>query len=364
MNEFYIDKLIEKIFNDFPELSSIDVKQKNYFFEKLNERFDYKKENKSLSVKQIINDYVNNKVKTEYKDATEIVLFYFHNYLQKQNCNLLEINEEIVQNFIKEEYESGKKQGSIRVRFSRINQFYKYLENEKFILQNNNPFNKIKLAEININQITKAIMPTEDEIIKILNNLSLEEKTFLAIVATKGYNTKEFYELSFNSTLLETKETKGRITVTYCWINDDLWNYESNRDKEIIYSNDCFDNKKNFYEYISTPEWYNEILTDFWNEYIVDNKFESDGYEILYSELYYLNHHIDLGVYEKKINETIKKLYKEKELNYLYKIKDFRLYAIKNIYKNTKNIRLIQKLLNHSTSNTTRRFLQNAGIEL
>ena len=364
MNKEYFDKLIEKIFNDFPELSSIDVKQKNYFFEKLNERFDYKKENKSLSVDEIIKKYVKNKVKTEYQKPTEIVLLYFNNYLQKQNCNLLEINEEIVQKFIKEEYESGKKQGSIRVRFSRINQFYKYLESEKYILQNQNPFNKIKLAEINNNQITKAIMPTEDEIIKILNNLSLEEKTFLAIVATKGYNTKEFYELSFNSTLLETKETKGKITVTYCWINDDLWNYESNRDKEIIYSNDCFDKNKNFYEYISTPEWYNEILTDFWNEYIGDNKFKSDGYEILYSELYYLNHHIDLGVYEKKINETIKKMYKEKELNYLYKIKDFRLYAIKNIYKNTKNIRLIQKLLNHSTSNTTRRFLQNAGIEL
>ena len=105
-------------------------------------------------------------------------------------------------------------------------------------------------------------------------------------------------------------------------------------------------------------------MTDFWNKFIADNKFEGDGYEIHYSELYYLNHHIDLGVYGKKINETIKKMYKEKELNYLYKIKDFRLYDIKNIYKNTKNIRLIQKLLNHTTSNTTRRFLQNAGIEL
>lgn len=364
MNEIYIDKLIEKIFNDFPELSSIDVKQKNYFFEKLNERFDYRKENKSLSVDEIIKNYVDDKVKTEYKDATKIVLCDFIKFLQEEKINFLEIKQESISKFIQKEYESGKKQGSIRVRFSRINQFYKYLESEKYILQNQNPFNKIKLAEINNNQITKAIMPTEDEIIKILNNLSLEEKTFLAIVATKGYNTKEFYELSFNSTLLETKETKGKITVTYCWINDDLWNYESNRDKEIIYSNDGFANNKNFYEYISTPEWYNEILTDFWNEYIGDNIFEGDGYEIHYAEFYYINHHIDLGVYEKKINETIKKMYKEKELNYLYKIKDFRLYAIKNIYKNTKNIRLIQKLLNHTTSNTTRRFLQNAGIEL
>ena len=54
MNEFYIDKLIKKNLNAFPELFLIDVKQKNYFFEKLNERFDYKKENISLSSEQLL----------------------------------------------------------------------------------------------------------------------------------------------------------------------------------------------------------------------------------------------------------------------------------------------------------------------
>lgn len=358
-----IDDIAAEILDKYESLRSLDVRKKNYFLLKLNALLLRDSSFDEKSIDKVIAKYLDNEIADKYKAATESVIKDFISFLSEKKCHPYKVNEEIINSYIKKEYKSGKTQGFVRVKFSRLNQFYKYLADQKYILAENNPFPSIVLSEIEYHK--EFNIPDEKEVQIILNALPLELRTYLAIAIVKQYSESDFYYLSFNSTLLEAKETEGKqISVTYCWTNNDLWDFDIENPENCIFSNDIFP-MKNYSEYISNPKWYNDILNEFWDKYIEGNYFEvEDGPRIEYSNLFYINNQINLKAYDKRILKEIKKLYEKKQISYCFKLKDLRLYRIKTLYEETHNLAKIQKLLGHSTPNVTRRFLQNSGITI
>lgn len=358
-----IDDIAAEILNKYEILRSLDIKKKNYFLSKLNALLlnDFSDDEKSIE--KIITKYLANEIADEYKSATANAINDFISFLSEKKCHPYKVNEGIVKSYIKNEYESGKTQSFVRVKFSRLNQFYKYLTDQKYILAENNPFPSVVLSKIEYHK--EFNIPDDKEIQIILNALPLEIKTYLAIVIVKQYSESDFYELNFNSTLLIAKETGGKeITVTYCWTDDDLWDFKIENTDNIISSNDPIQ-MRNYSEYISNPKWYNDILNEFYDKYIEGNYFDTEeGTRIEYSQFYYRNNQINLKAYDKRILKEIKKLYEKNQISYCFKLKDLRLYRIKTLYEETHSLAKIQKLLGHSTPNVTRRFLQNSGITI
>ena len=359
-----IDEIAAEILNKYKILRSLDIKKKNYFLSKLNALLlnDFSDDEKSID--KIVSRYLDNEIADKYKAATASAINDFISFLSEKKCHPYKVNEGIVKSYIKNEYGSGKTQSFVRVRFSRLNKFYKYLADQKYILAENNPFPSIVLSEIEYHK--EFSIPDDNEIQIILNALPLELRTYLAIAIVKQYSERDFYDLSFKTTLLVSKETDGKqITVTYCWTDNDLWNFNIENPKNIIYSNDILFSKKNYSEYVSNPKWYNDILNEFYNKYIEGNYFDTeDGTRIEYSNFYYLNNQINLKAYDKRIIKEIRKLYEQKQLSHCFKLKELRLYTIKTMYEQTHDLAKIQKLLGHSTPNVTRRFLQNSGITI
>ncbi len=351
-----IDEIAAEILNKYKILRSLDIKKKNYFLSKLNALLlnDFSDDEKSID--KIVSRYLDNEIADKYKAATASAINDFISFLSEKKCHPYKVNEGIVKSYIKNEYGSGKTQSFVRVRFSRLNKFYKYLADQKYILADNNPFTSIILSEIEYHK--EFSIPDDNEIQIILNALPLEIKTYLAIVIVKQYSERDFYDLSFNTTLLVSKETDGKqITVTYCWTENDLWNFNIENPKNIIYSNDTLFSKKNYSEYVSNPKWYNDILNDFYDNYFKD-------LNITYVIGYYKYNQINLKAYDKRIVKEIKQLYEKGQLSNCFKLKDLRLYRIKSLYEETHDLAKIQKLLGHSTPNVTRRFLQNSGITI
>ena len=351
-----IDDIAAEILNKYEILSSLDIKKKNYFLSKLNALLlnDFSDDEKSIE--KIITKYLANEIADEYKSATASAINDFISFLSEKKCHPYKVNEGIVKSYIKNEYESGKTQSFVRVKFSRLNQFYKYLTDQKYILAENNPFPSVVLSKIEYHK--EFNIPDDKEIQIILNALPLELRTYLAIAIVKQYSEKDFYDLSFNTTLLVSKETDGKqITVTYCWTDNDLWNFNIENPKNIIYSNDILFSKKNYSEYVSNPKWYNDILNDFYDNYFKD-------LNITNVAGYYKYNQINLKAYDKRIVKEIKQLYEKGQLSNCFKLKDLRLYRIKSLYEESHDLAKIQKLLGHSTPNVTRRFLQNSGITI
>lgn len=358
-----IDEIAAEILNKYKILRSLDIKKKNYFLSKLNALLLNDFTNDEKSIDKIIAKYLGNEIADEYKSATASAINDFISFLSEKKCHPYKVNEEIIKLYIKNEYENGKTQSFVRVKYSRLNQFYKYLADQKYILAENNPFTSIVLSEVEYHK--EFNIPDDKEIQIILNALPLEIKTYLAIVIVKQYSESDFYDLNFNSTSLVAKETGGKkINVTYCWTNDDLWDFNIENKDNCIDSNDIF-SMKNYSEFISTPKWYNEILNEFYDNYVEGKYFETEGgTRIEYSQFYYSNNHINLKAYDKRILKEIKKLYEKKQISFCFKLKDLRLYRIKTLYEETHSLAKIQKLLGHSTPNVTRRFLQNSGITI
>ena len=80
-----------------------------------------------------------------------------------------------------------------------------------------------------------------------------------------------------------------------------MWDFDSDRDDEIDYS-DSFVRFRNFYEYISNPRWYTDLLNEFWKEklhgYFILDEHGAGHHCSDYGNLYYLNKHIDLEKYD------------------------------------------------------------------
>jgi len=351
-----IDEIAAEILNKYKILRSLDIKKKNYFLSKLNAFLLNNFSDDEKSIDKIVSRYLDNEIADKYKAATASAINDFISFLSEKKCHPYKVNEGIVKSYIKNEYGSGKTQSFVRVRFSRLNKFYKYLADQKYILAENNPFPSIVLSEIEYHK--EFSIPDDNEIQIILNALPLELRTYLAIAIVKQYSERDFYDLSFKTTLLVSKETDGKqITVTYCWTDNDLWNFNIENPKNIIYSNDILFSKKNYSEYVSNPKWYNDILNDFYDNYFKDlNRTNVAGY--------YKYNQINLKAYDKRIVKEIKQLYEKGQLSNCFKLKDLRLYRIKSLYEETHDLAKIQKLLGHSTPNVTRRFLQNSGITI
>lgn len=351
-----IDEIAAEILDKYESLRSLDVRKKNYFLLKLNALLLKDSSVDERSIDKVIAKYLDNEIAGKYKAATESVIKDFMSFLSEKKYHPYKVNEELINSYIKKEYESGKTQSFVRVKFSRLNQFYKYLADQKYILAENNPFPSIVLSEIEYHK--EFNIPDEKEVQILLNALPLELRTYLAIAIVKQYSERDFYDLSFNSTLLEAKETDGKqITVTYCWTDNDLWDFNIENPKNIIYSNDILFSKKNYSEYVSNPKWYNDILNDFYDNYFKD-------LNITNVAGYYKYNQINLKAYDKRIVKEIKQLYEKGQLSHCFKLKELRLYTIKTMYEQTHDLAKIQKLLGHSTPNVTRRFLQNSGITI
>ena len=364
MNNKEILNLITSFIKEHNDLLSLPLEKKVYFIENLKSAL-IKNEN-SNSINKIKEEYIN-KLKPEYQNAANHVLQEFLQYLSDKVRPPLQVTENDIKNFIKNDYKNGKTNSFVRVRFSRVNQFYKYLEEEKYILHEQNPFNKVKLSDVEYKTAIQNNLPTEKDILVIIDSLSLELKVFLALIAVKGYSLNDFYDVSFNSTSLELIKEKKYITVTYSYTQKDIWKNipeEDNIDFHNIISNDFFQ-PKNYYEYLSTPKWYNDILNQFWNEYLKDNYFydEDEGAHCI-GELYYLNEQINLEACEREVLKTVNQLYKNGKIPYPYKMKDFRIYSVCTLYNQTHDLARVQKFLGHTNPNTTRRYLQNIGIKL
>ena len=221
MNNKEIQNIITSFIQEHNELLSLPLERKTFFIEHL--RSALIKNLPLLSIEKIKEEYINS-LKPEYQSATNIALQDFLKYLSDNGCSPLQVTEKNVINFIKNEYKNGKTKNFVRVRFSRINQFYKHLEAEKYLSNESNPFNKVILSQVDYNSDIQNNLPTEKDILKILDSLSLELKVFLALIAVKGYSIKDFYDVSFNSTSLELPdENHESIMVTYSYTQKDLW---------------------------------------------------------------------------------------------------------------------------------------------
>lgn len=364
MNNKEIQNLITSFIKEHNELLSLPPEKKVYFIENLKSALI--KNEDSSSINKIKEEYIN-KLKPEYQNASNHVLQEFLQYLSDKVRPPLQVTENDIKNFIKNDYKNGKTKSFVRVRFSRVNQFYKYLEEEKYILHEQNPFNKVKLSDVEYKTAIQNNLPTEKDILVIIDSLSLELKVFLALIAVKGYSLNDFYDVSFNSTSLELIKENKYITVTYSYTQKDIWENvpkEDNIDFHNIISNDFFQ-PKNYYEYLSTPKWYNDILNQFWNEFIKDHYFfDKDWGKCSINQLYYRTEQINLEACEREVLKTVNQLYKNGKIPYPYKMKDFRIYSVCTLYNQTHDLARVQKFLGHTNPNTTRRYLQNIGIKL
>ena len=360
MTNSELDKLIDSIYQSFPDIQTLDLQQKKYFLNKLSLKLSKKEKPIYTIPDNLVSLYVTENIPSEYQKVTRSALNDITSYLKSVNTSPIKANENDIKGFLKNQYETGKSQSAVRVKFSRIKKFYQYLETNNYILHENNPFNFVNVSDVEYKHQT--IIPTEEDIHTILNSLDINLKVFFAIILVKGFQKDAFDGLSFMHSLLETAETGGRIPVTYCFVDEFLWDFERNRNDEILYSDDFFQ-VQNFYEYISSPKWYIDLLNDFWNKVL---RFQISDFEEgpAPGELYYLNNGINIDQYEKELLKVIKKLFKQGKISFSYRMKDFYLYAIINLYNRTHNLKWVQKRLGHTNPNTTRRYLQNAGIKI
>ena len=277
------------------------------------------------------------------------------------------VEQWMVEKFISVMYfERNWTQNAARFEISRLNSFYKFLEDNKQLGVNENPFRNIKISRIDYSDSKKDDIPDEQEIQTILNALPVNLAAIVAVTAVRGYSLTEFYQLNFGYAAYSLWDNSVYET-GFCFKIDDIWDYDPKNSDDGIsqVKTECpafcppVPYSYGYYANVDCPAWYNKILVRFWREVVCKNYEDS-----AVGELYYTNQGINLHSYENLISKKIKELYNQKSISKQYTLKNFRWYAIANIYRKTKNIEELQKLLHHSSPNTTRRFLQNAGIEL
>lgn len=360
------EKRVEYFISQNQDLLTCSEEVKAYYSKKINEFLFSAPILNTGDINNLIEQYITSEITEKYRSTTKRAINDFISYLQQNNFNPLTINADVLKSYIINQYNDGKTQSLMRVNFSRLNKFYKYLETKSFIQRQANPFYDISFSEIEYTK--KSTIPTEEEILTILDSLPLEIKPYFAILAVKGYSYSDFDKVSFSSAYLKATETGGKeIRVTYTFTDDDLWDYLKDETKEknnnIIYCDDIFRNKA-YYEYISSPKWYTETLNQFWIDKIGDLTIETK--KILFGEptLYFLNNAINIHAYERKVQRTIDALYKQGKLSNPYRLKDVQLYTVKQLAEQTGDLARIQAFLGFTTPNATRRFLMNNGITL
>lgn len=359
----------EEILKNFPILLELSDTEKENFLITLKNVLFVKQ--KSLSTAELVSLFLDS-VKDIYKKVTESAINQFIEYCKKNSIDFLSITQKDITDFITGEYDAGKSFGSVRVEISRINQFYKFLKKENQLKVFENPFKNLELGKINYNSKTETIFPTEDDIHTILYSLPRKQAVVFAITAEKGYNLTDIYDLSFGYTQYEIEKGSSTeyISAAFCYMREDVWsNTPKHEDSRIKVSDSeipdtSYYGRAGYYESITHPAWYNDLLFDFWVNEIISEAPEYGAEGPGYGELYYSNHKINLHSIENAIVKKINALYKEKKISAPYTLKNFRWLAIRNIYEKTHDLKKIQTLLKHTTPNTTRRYLQNMGIKV
>ncbi len=367
----------EKIIKIVPEINSLTKTDLQKLFNCLEEKILSDKDNKR-PVKQLISDYIEllgeeNKesVRTTIESFLDYLMGLYHSEeyskfedaLNYDYC--LDINSKIVEHYVSYLYLNfNLTQNSVRFIISKLSNFYKYLEDQKQLGTNKNPFSNIKISKIDYSSSKKEDIPGEQEIELILKQLPVHLAVIVAVSAVKGYSLTDFYQLNFGYAeyILPDKSLYG---AGFCYTMDDMWdNIPEEIDERIVWNALDYPHSTiegpgyGFYENQNYPEWYNRTLINFWVEEICQKSDEPSG------ELYYTNNGVNMHSLENAITKKIKELNKAGLISKAYSLKSLRWYAVSNIYKRTHNIETIQKLLHHSSINTTKRFLQNAGITI
>ena len=360
------EKRVEYFISQNQDLLTCSEEVKAYYSKKINEFLFSAPILNTGDINNLIEQYITSEITEKYRSTTKRAINDFISYLQQNNFNPLTINADVLKSYIIKQYNDGKTQSLMRVNFSRLNKFYKYLETKSFIQRQANPFYDISFSEIEYTK--KSTIPMEEEILTILDSLPLEIKPYFAILAVKGYSYSDFDKISFSSAHLKATETGGEeIRVTYTFTEDDLWDYLKDETKEknnnIIYCDDIFHNKA-YYEYISSPKWYTKTLNRLWMDEIEGVEWETEIGMVGNSDFYFLNNAINIHAYERKVQRTIDALYKQGKLSNPYRLKDVQLYTVKQLAEQTGDLARIQAFLGFTTPNATRRFLMNNGITL
>lgn len=362
-------QISQEIRKNFPALLELSDSEKDDFWLILKNTLSVEK--KSLSTDQLVLLFLDS-VKDTYKKVTETAIRQFIEYGREKNFDFFSITQKDIRDFISAEYGAGKSFSSVRVELSRINQFYKFLKQENQLKVVKNPFEKIELGKIDYNSKTEDILPSEEDIQTILSALPRNQAVVFAITVEKGYNLTDLYDLSFGYTeyVIENETSADPITAAFCYTKEDLWsNVPEHEDSRVIVSDSEIPDtshygRAGYYEYLTHPAWYNDLLFDFWLNDIISEAPENAADGPGYGELYYSNHEINLHSIDNAIVKKIKALYNEKKISAPYALKNFRWLAIRKIYEKTHDLKKIQKLLKHTTLNTTRRYLKNMGIEV
>ncbi|MCR5217510.1 hypothetical protein [Treponema sp.] len=310
-------------------------------------------------------------VQEKYRKVTQSNLDVFASYCSTIAAHFYDIKKDDVVGFVKDLYAQGMSQGSVRVLVSRVRTFYNYLISRRVILVN--PFELVKLSEIEYKSGEQFLVPDEDELRTITSELPLEKAAIVALMSIKGYSLTALYNISYS--YLCYVNHKGDqdqyIRTVFCWTMEDVWDYPLDKKVEDTWEvddNAVMQTYKGYYDYINEPDWYNKILFDYWDE-IPDEEYEY-GEGPARGEFFYINNNIPLHSCENIIIKKIKQLYEEGKIKHPYGLKNLRAYAVKRIYTsenesgsdNSQKLHKIQKMLGHSTLNTTKRYLQNMGL--
>lgn len=377
-----LSTLVEKITEEYSELLELDGLHKECFLQLLKGRiFSEPPKNKTNKYRiydrvQFVAESVNHNfyipeytlfldsVKTEYRKPTAAALKNLGKYCYTSHLKVEELTERNITEFVHYLYSNGKTQSSVRVIFSRIKQYYDFLIQKSILTAVKNPCSSIVFSSITYSPKQKEIIPTWEDVHKIISELPVHIGIIVAISAVKGYSFSQLYELTITQSVLTDKKNNKSIPVTYCWTNDDIWDIfptPPNPAEENYETSDPF-GYKNYYEYSLNPSWYTKLMNEFWN-YITSN-YQKYNNDMGIGDFFFLNNEINLRSYENIILKTSKRLFEEGKISSPFSLKNIRHLAVIESYNKYHDIKKIQKLLKHTNLNTTRRYMQNIGIQI
>ncbi|WP_294428045.1 hypothetical protein [uncultured Treponema sp.] len=360
------ERLFKEIISTFPVLLTYEPEKIIEITNKFqNFLLDYKATDNFPRQSDLVNEYLES-VSPEYKKEAEKAISKFDEFCLQQNIPFFKVNGNDIVAFVKEAYSNGMSQGIVRVLVSRVRKFYSFIYEKKLLISN--PFDDVKLSEIDYKCGEQYLIPSEEEVQEIINSLPIEKAVILAVISVKAYSDADFLQASFSYAEFENLNQKilvdgvlqgTEISVAYCYRPDENWNAVEPEGWIISESDGA--GFRGYYEYINSPQWYNDLLARFW-EKISRDHVENEYYGI--GEAYFSNKNISFQSCKNIILKQIKKLYSEGKIKHPYGLKNFRYFAVLMEYSKSHNLESVKKMLNHSTLNTTKRFLQNIGINV
>ena len=363
------EQLFKEILKAFPVLNSYS----SAGFEDIMKKFVdfYTNDDNYYNVPEfepLKNEYLKT-IDKRYLKPTDNAIKLLETFCNEHSLYFFCINKDDIISLAKELFSKGLSQGSVRVILSRLRQLYAFLEGKRVVIEN--PFEDVNLSAIKNAERIQYVIPSEKDIKTIIKNLPIERAVIIAIMSIKGYSLPDIWQLSFSCTEYENLKTNQIIAPVYCWLNEDIWDYLNyyKDPEEWTMKQVAFGDFSGFYEYQNSPVWYNKLLQDFWKEinenYAPEKLLDEDDNFVGYGEpgiLFYKNNNFSLHYLENCIIKEIKELYNAGKIEHDYSLKNFRYFAVARKYKKHHDQKQIQKMLKHSTPNTTKQFLEKIGL--